>query len=354
MTILTDPVTAEQLTIAGGALGAAALVALAYRYIVLSVIRRRVERWGWSGGSSFLAAFGAMPVLWALLGGLYAALRALPLKTASLGAAETALVVVVVLSVTWVAARIAAGLVRVWAERSDGALPASSIFTNLTMVVVAVLGLLVLLQYLGVSITPMLTALGVGGLAVALALQDTLSNIFAGFHILASRQVAPGDYVKLSSGDEGYVEDISWRNTRIRAIPNNMVIVPNATLASSIVTNYFLPEREMGVLVEVGVSYASDLEHVERVTLEVARETMEAVPCGVSDFEPRLRYHTFGDSSVDFRVVLRVTEFGDSYLLTHEFMKRLHARYAREGIEIPFPIRTVHLSGAEDEGGAVD
>ena len=95
------------------------------------------------------------------------------------------------------------------------------------------------------------------------------------------------------------------------------------------------------------MSYASDLEHVERVTLEVARETMEAVPSGVSDFEPRLRYHTFGDSSIDFRVVLRVTEFGDSYLLTHEFIKRLHARYAREGIEILFPIRTVHLHEAE-------
>lgn len=354
MTVLTEPATLELLIIAGGALGGGILVALAYRYVVLSVLRRRVERWGWTGGSALLGAIGAMPVLWALLAGLYGALRALPLRPAFLDALETGLMVVLVVSVTWVAARIAAGLVRAWAERSDGALPASSIFTNLTMAVVAVLGLLVLLQYLGVSITPMLTALGVGGLAVALALQDTLSNIFAGFHILASRQVAPGDYVKLSSGDEGYVEDITWRNTRIRAIPNNMVIVPNATLASSIVTNYFLPEREMGVQVELGVSYASDLEHVERVTLEVARETMEAVPCGVPDFEPRLRYHTFGDSSIDFRVVLRVTEFGDSYQLAHEFIKRLHARYRREGIEIPFPIRTVHMRGEEATPVEVD
>jgi small-conductance mechanosensitive channel len=93
--------------------------------------------------------------------------------------------------------------------------------------------------------------------------------------------------------------------------------------------------------VEVGIDYASDLHHVERVVIEVGREVMTQVTGGVSEFEPFIRYHTFGDSSIDFTVILRAREFVDQYLIKHEFIKRLHARFDREGIAIPFPIRTV-------------
>ena len=339
--------TLQQAATAARPLGAGLVLGLAYRLIVLNVLRHRVERWRWSGGSAVLAALGSMPVLWLVLAGLYGALRALPFQPGVLSAAQKAIAVVAVLSVTWVAARAAAALVQLWADRSEGVLPGMTIFSNLTRALVAFIGLLVLLQYLGYSITPMLTALGVGGLALALALQDTLSNLFAGFHILASRQVRPGDYVKLASGEEGYIEDITWRNTRIRALPNNLIIVPNATLAGSIVTNYFLPDRELSVLVQVGVSYGSDLETVEAVSVDVARETLREVPGAVPDFQPVVRFHTFDDSSVNFTMVLRASEYGDQYLLKHEFIKRLHARYAREGIEIPFPIRTVLLRSEE-------
>jgi small-conductance mechanosensitive channel len=202
-------------------------------------------------------------------------------------------------------------------------------------------GILVILQTLGISITPIITALGVGGLAVALALQDTLANLFAGIHILVSRQMRPGDYVKLASGEEGYVVDVTWRQTTIRQLPNNIIIVPNAQIASTITTNYHLPEEELSVLVQVGVDYDSDLDHVERVTIDVAREVLRDVEGGVVSFEPFIRYHTFNDSSIDFSVILRAKEFVNQYLLKHEFVKRLHKRYQDEGIVIPFPIRTL-------------
>jgi small-conductance mechanosensitive channel len=172
----------------------------------------------------------------------------------------------------------------------------------LTKLFVYLIGSLIILQTLNISITPILTALGVGGLAVALALQDTLSNLFSGLQIIASKQVRPGDYVKLESGEEGYVTDITWRNTAIRALPNNMVIVPNSKLASTLVTNYYQPE-----------------------------------------FEPFIRYHTFADFSVNFSVILRAGEFTDQFMVKHEFIKRLHERYQQEGIEIPFPIRTLQF-----------
>jgi small-conductance mechanosensitive channel len=93
--------------------------------------------------------------------------------------------------------------------------------------------------------------------------------------------------------------------------------------------------------VEVGVDYSSDLIHVERVVTDVGRTVMTEVAGGVPDFDPFIRYHTFADSSVNFTVILRAQEFVDQYLVKHEFIKRLHARFAGEGIVIPFPIRTI-------------
>jgi small-conductance mechanosensitive channel len=124
-------------------------------------------------------------------------------------------------------------------------------------------------------------------------------------------------------------------------LPNNTVLVPNAKLAQAIVINYHLPDKELAVLVNVGVDYESDLEQVERVTCDVARDVMRTVPGGVPQFEPFIRYHTFGESSIDFTVILRASEFVDQYLVKHEFVKRLHQRYRHEGIAIPFPIRTL-------------
>ncbi|MSO57052.1 MAG: mechanosensitive ion channel [Acidobacteria bacterium] len=181
----------------------------------------------------------------------------------------------------------------------------------------------------------MLTALGVGGLAIALALQDTLSNLFAGFYLTVAKQIRIGNYIRLASGEEGYLVDIDWRASRLRQLSNNTVLIPNAKLSQSIVTNYHLPEQELAVVLEASVDYASDLDKVERITTEVGREVMRDVPGGVSTFEPFVRFHTLGDSGIAFSVTLRAREFVDQFLIKHEFVKRLHRRYAAEGIAIP-------------------
>jgi len=137
--------------------------------------------------------------------------------------------------------------------------------------------------------------------------------------------------------------DITWRNTVIRQLPNNLIIIPNRKLSEAIVTNFNMPEKELAVLIQVGVSYDSDLEKVEKVTIEVAKEVMKEVQGGVPKFEPFIRYHTFDDFSINFTVILRAKEFVDQYLIKHEFVKRLKKRYDEEGIVIPFPIRTVYL-----------
>ena len=282
-------------------------------------------------------------VLWCLLLGIYIALNFVSLPDKILALTQKILLVLVLFTAFLFLARFLGDLIQIYEDKIKGALPGASIFKNLIKGFVLVIGFLMILHTIGISITPLITTLGIGGLAVALALQDTLANLFAGLHIVATKKVRPGDYIKIETGEEGYVTDITWRDTTIRQLPNNIVIIPNSKLASAIVTNYYFPERELAVLVQVGVSYDSDLEKVEKVTIEVAKEVMQEVSGGVPEFTPFIRYHTFDDFSINFTVILRAKEFVDQYLVKHEFVKRLKKRYDQEGIEIPFPIRTVFL-----------
>lgn len=324
-----------------GVLGLAA--GLVIRRAVLPRLARAAAKTESHLDDFVIAALRGPVVVWSLLIGLHAAATLVELPPAWSLIVRNGLVVALVLSVSWSLAQIAGGVVSAYGTTTPGALPSVRLLSNLARVTMLLLGGLVALQTLGVSITPLLTALGVGGLAVGLALQDTLANLFAGIHILASRQVRPGDFVRLGSGEEGFVQDITWRYTTIRQLPNNLTVVPNSLLASAVTANFSLPDPEQAVLVQVGVGYDSDLGSVERVTVEVAQEVMRQVPGGVPEFTPLIRYHTFGDSAIQFTVILRGKDYVAQHLIRHEFIKRLHQRYRAEGIEIPFPIRTVLL-----------
>lgn len=324
-------------------IGAAFLVGFIFERLILGHLRKLAEKTPWRGDEVFInALFGTTTILAVFLGG-YAASFVIPLPDNIIVLIRKALMVLIILTGTVTLSRIAVGFVGLSSTKENGKLPSASILNYVTRAIVYLIGILVILQSLGISITPLLTALGVGGLAVALALQDTLSNLFAGIHIIASRKIRTGDFVRLENGQEGYVEDISWRTTTIRALSNFVYIVPNNKLSTMIVTNFDQPMQEMSTVIDVGVSYGSDLEHVERVTIEVARDALHAVTGAVTEFEPFIRYNRLGDSAINFSVILRVRTFVDQFLLKHEFIKRLHARYGQEGIEIPFPIRTVYM-----------
>ncbi|MFC1943504.1 mechanosensitive ion channel family protein [Chloroflexota bacterium] len=216
-------------------------------------------------------------------------------------------------------------------------------------IIIYAVGILVVLDYLDIAITPIIAGLGIGGLAVALALQPTLGNFFASTQIVSDRVVRVGDYVELDNGTiRGYVTDVGWRSTRIRTPFNNLVTIPNSRLADSVVTNFYSPNIELGVMVNCGVSYSSDLAHVESVALEVAREVVEELDEAVKTFEPIFRYDEFGDSNINFWVWLQATDRAASFRVKSEFIKRLHARFNREGIIINYPVRTTYLQWAND------
>ena len=254
-----------------------------------------------------------------------------------------------ILSLTIVSSRLAGGIIRFHGSRIPGALPVTTLTQTLAQLAVVILGVMVLLNLWGISITPILTALGVGGLAVALALQDTLSNLFAGFYMAVAGQVRLGDYIRLNTGEEGYVTDIGWRSTTIRALANNMIIIPNSKLGQAIVTNFYLPGKRVGVSIQIGVAYDSDPDRVERVLLEEAQTGAREIPGMLADPAPGVSFDPgFGDWALSFTLGYSVAEFADQYRVRHELRKRILKRLRQEKIDMPFPTRTVYLRGQRD------
>jgi small-conductance mechanosensitive channel len=325
------------------------LTFFAVRGIVFKFLRRWVEKTATRFDDIIVSSIKTPSILWCAAIGLYigVAISELPEKNVIL--ISRIIHIIVIFSVTAAIANLAGKMFRHYVQKSNLPLPTTGLAYGILKSVIYIIGLLIILGLLGISIAPLLTALGVGGLAVALALQDTLANLFSGIHILVEKSIRVGDFIKLESGQEGYVEDITWRTTRVRMLPNNMVVIPNKKLSQSIVTNYYLPEHRMAVLIQIGVSYSSDPDHIEAVLVEEAKKAVGAVPGLLGYPEPFVRFIPgFGDNSLDFTLTCQVREFVDQYLVQHELRKRIFKRFGAEGIEIPFQQRTIYVREDKD------
>ncbi|MBM4085191.1 MAG: mechanosensitive ion channel family protein [Planctomycetes bacterium] len=352
---------ALELATAGGILGAFLLATLVVRVFWMRVLGPSVRRLAPELDEIILRPTRTI-VLWGLvLTGLYNALTSIEAvwsRANLVSGMGKAFSVAWVLLAVWAAVKLLNGLTA-WYVHSVAKRPVSSrdisqeagLVRRVLGLVVLAIGLLYVLKVAGVDISPLLASGAIGGLAVALALQDTLTNLFGGFFIGIDQPVRVGDFVKLESGEEGYVEHIGWRSTRVRLLANNTVIIPNSKLSQSVITNYFLPQQEMLIYVPCGVAYGSDLQRVENVVMDVARKVMQQVEGLAPDWEPEVRWQAFGDSAITFETVLRVRQFKARYKLQSEFIKALHRRFGEEKIEIPFPMRTVITRSISEAAG---
>ena len=325
----------------GGILLLAVVLGLLVERLLASKLHKLAKRTAVEWDDILVESMKGFVALWFFLVGVAVVLKLVPLDPEPVLIIRRGVVIAAILSGVLFFTRLARKAIYVYVDRIVEV--PTSIFKNFATVVIYLLGFLIALDYLGLSIAPLITALGVGGLAVALALQDTLSNLFSGLNILMTRKIRPGDYVRLETGEEGTVCDITWRNTTIRALENNLVIVPNSKLGAAIVTNTHLPEKEMGLFIPVTVAFDNDLALVERVTLEVARETLAGPERAVPGFEPVVRFSEQKDWGIKLWVVLRVREFREQYPVKHEFFRRLHERYREAGITFAVPARVVAL-----------
>jgi small-conductance mechanosensitive channel len=244
--------------------------------------------------------------------------------------------------ITWYTAEVANRTNIVWSQR---ALP---IINRTAGILILGMGGLVVLQVLGQPISPLLAGLGIGGLAVALAVQPTLSNFLSGTYVLSDGSIRPGDFIEIQGGPSGTVEGVGWRATKIVTPQNNLVIIPNSRLSDSIVTNYNQPDTSVSLWFNCGVSYESDLQKVEQVALEVAQDVVQRLPEADKESPPWVLFREFGDSNITLLCGARAVNRGASFTLQHELVKALHARFTREGIEISYPVRKLVFADGRD------
>ncbi len=324
------------------------LITLVIGWVIKGIVFRFLRRWAERRQSRAPAiitqALRGPFMIWVFMLGLHLAAQSSNLPSSWQSNIAKVLSILWIISLALTASRLVGDIIRFYGSEIPGAQPVTTLTQNFAQIGVGILALIMLLNSLNIQITAILTALGVGGLAVALALQDTLSNLFAGFYVAIARQIRLGDYIKLNTGEEGYVSDITWRSTMIRNLNNNLIIVPNSKLAQAIVTNYSLPEKRMTSSVQVGVSYSSDIDLVERVLREEATSAIGSVPGLLPEPAPSVSLEPgFGDSALSFTLGYSVAEFALQGPVRNELRKRILRRFRQESIDMPFPTRTVYL-----------
>ena len=290
-------------------------------------------------------------ILWSLILGLYLATQYSQIPQRYLRFLPSALTLLWILSATIAMSRLAGNTVRLYGGRGGDVRPVTSLTQKLAQLIVVMIGTAWMLRVVfSINLTPILATLGVGGLAVALALQDTLSNLFAGFYVSISGLIRIGDYIKLNTGEEGYVTDINWRCTTMRGTTNNLVVVPNNKLGQATFTNYFLPERRMVLQFTVNVAWDSDIDRVEAVLLDEAVTSGPSVPGFVGDPAPFVRFIPGpSDSGLGFQINFSVGGYADQYLAQSELRKHVFKRLRTEKIAFAYATRTVVMESARTD-----
>ncbi len=330
------------------AIGGSILLGWLIKRFLLPVFFKISKRTKWEGDDLLVESISKWVITWFLLAALIYVLPVFsghfPYIKRKESLIQHIIGVLYIFSLTWVAARVVGGLLHIRSHRENGVIVSSSILANIVRGIIYCIGFILILQTFGVAIAPLLAALGVGGIAVALALQPTLSNLFSGLQLIASGKINIGDFIQLEGGQRGFIRDITWRNTTIETGQNNIVVVPNSKLADSVVENFFLDDKKLSVTLPLRVGYETDLAKAEQVIIQVTAQVLENVAGGVKEIKPIVRYSAFGESGIDVKVSFSVREYANQFLIVSELIKAIHKKFREEGIDIPYPVRTVIMN----------
>jgi len=229
--------------------------------------------------------------------------------------------------------------IRHWRQAGREGSEIIGLIGNISRVIVLAGGIFLLLAIWKINITPLLASAGIAGVAVALAAKETLSNFFGGVTVLLDQPYKVGDYIVLDSGERGEVVEVGLRSTRILTRDDVQISIPNAIITNTKVINESAPEPRFRVRIKVGVAYGSEVDQVEEVLLKTARNNPLVSPKPV----PRVRFRSFGDSSLDFELLCWAHRPHDKGRIIHELNRVIYKEFDREGIVIPFPQRDVHF-----------
>ncbi len=311
--------------------------------IALPTLQRWAGHRGWRIFGIIIHALRGLPTIFGITIGVLAVIWMAGLPRELVTSFSTTTLLISFIAVAIAAVRVLTSLVRLAVNQHQ---PSVSLINLLIRFVGGLVILAMVMSILGMPIAPLLTLLAGSSLGLSLALREPLSNLFAGLQVVVANRVRPGVYVRLASGQEGYVHDVRWSDTTIRQLDNATIIVPNTTLTNALLIDYAPAEHELGMSIPIGFHYHSNLQKVEQVTLEVASAVMHEVQGTVKGFKPFLRFSEFGDYAIKASVVMRVQTYVDQYPVRHAFIQRLHERFAQEGIVIPFPAVVVSYEDA--------
>ncbi len=330
------------------------IIGIIFEKRVIKNIKKLAAKTDWKYDTIIIESIQGFSILWFSLGGVAVATNIYPIPLAIQLIINKFLIATFLASATLIVSRLLVGLLKAYTTNEQGISPLTSLFELLTKVVIYSLGVLIILQSIGIQITPLLTALGVGGVSLGLALQSPLTNLISGVSIVMSGKVQPGNYIRLGSGESGYVVDVELKYTVLQEITDNVLIIPNSKILSGSFKNFSLPNKFFVLPVSLDVDYNSDLERVEKITLEVANSLLEERIIEDESMEesneedinkPFIRYNQFDYFSINLTIYLTIyeREFFEHLEIKHQFLKELHKRYKEEGIEIPFPIKSGYL-----------
>ncbi len=319
----------------GIALGVA-LGLLVIRKILLGSLKRWTRSPYANFDDLFIAVLRGPSFYWCFAIGIYVGIELSELSPKYAHPLHQAISAIVILSMAVAISNLAVLVFQRMVAASTDQPQSSGLMVGLLKGSIITIGILVILSVLGISIAPLLTALGVGGLAVALALKDTLENLFAGIYLITDRTIRVGDYIKLETGQEGRVEDIGWRTTRIRLSELSTVITPNSKLSQSLVTNFCLPDKRVVANLVFSLENSTDPQKVEEILLSTVHKSTEDVIGVLPVPEPTVR---LGQSSqpglMDFTLSFHVRDFNDVGFAKHELRKRVYAEFRRSQISLP-------------------
>jgi len=321
----------------------------AFTVIILDpVVKKMVEKSKTKLDDIILAIIRKPILILIILYGLLDALQELNLPDQIMDIFFTIYGIGFIAMMTWICLKIYQGVLiqlgAQWAKKSGNKLEhvLIPVLDKIGTIVISVFGIFYILGYLGINIFVFGASMGLMGLVIAFAAQDTLSNFFGGLFLIIEPNFKEGDTIIVN--DRYYqVKKIGMRTTRLYDIFKHIiVVVPNDTLANEMLINITEPDRRIKENVTVGVAYGVDTYKVEGLLLEIANSHPDIITED-KDKKPFVRFHSFGDSALDFGLYFWVRDLDNRYRVKHELNHTIHKKFGEAGIEIPFPQRVVTL-----------
>jgi MscS family membrane protein len=323
------------------------LLAKAVKYLIKEVAPHLVSKTNTTLDDEILKAINGPLQVFIMAVGVYiafATLNDLP------GVLSNNLVALLTISLVYIAAYLVSNLATAiinWykndiapktdSELDDALMP---FLAKAVWILVFIVATLMVLAIFEIDITPLVATLGVGGIAVALAAQEFLSNVFGAFAVLSDRPYKIGDRIQLADGMVGDVVEIGIRSTRIKTLDSRLIIVPNADISKSSIINYSLPDSKVRFEVRVGIAYGSDVEKASGILLDIAAHT-EGV---LKDPAPKVYVKELGDFSINLIMHVWAKDYKLSWEVPDKIYRETLKRFAAENEEIPFPVTNVLLN----------